>query len=454
MFLPWFRSLPTSHGTSRFVAALLLLLALPREIRPLHAAEAPLTVAPAVELRYTPATGTGYQLQSSPDLATWTDLDPVVVGPAGPVSRFLPATEATSRFFRLAPSAVRDLTAELTTIRNQYTVPALACAVVRSNRVIALGCVGVRKQGVAEPVTLNDRWHHGSITKSMTATLAGILVDEGLLGWQTRLADVFPTDAAAMHADWKSVTLEHLLSNRSGAPEDLGPSGIWAQLWNHPGTPREQRRFLLQKLTVLPPASKPGTRYLYSNAGFALAGAMLEQVAGIPWEELLTRKLFQPLALAGAGFGVPATPRYVDQPWGHTFSGTTPVPVEPGTGADNPPGIGPAATAHSTLLDLAAYAAFHVSGELGRSSLMTPTTFRKLHTDIAGQGYALGWVIGERPWAGGKTLSHTGSNNQWYSNVWLAPNKDFAMVIVTNIGGDRAFQATDAVAGRLIALFL
>jgi CubicO group peptidase (beta-lactamase class C family) len=447
---------PTSYRASRIATALLLglLLVLPGASRRVRAADVPLTVAPAVELRFQPIPGTVHQLQSSTDLVSWTNVGNVILGPADPVSRFAPADDPNARFFRLAPSPVRDLGAELATIRNQYTVPALACAVVRSNRVVGVGYVGVRKHGVAEPVTLEDRWHHGSITKSMTATLAGILVDEGLLGWQTRLADVFPAEAAAMHADWKSVTLEQLLANRGGAPEDLGPSGIWAQIWNHPGTPREARRFLLQKLTVLPAAAKPGTTYLYSNAGFALAGAMLEQAAGIPWEQLLTRKLFQPLGLASAGFGVPATPRHIDQPWGHTFSGTTPVPVEPGTNADNPPAIGPAATAHASLLDLAAYAAFHVSGELGRGSLMTPATFRKLHTDVAGQGYALGWSVGERPWAGGRTLNHTGSNNQWYTNIWLAPNRDFAMVIVTNIGGDRAFRATDAVAGRLIALFL
>jgi CubicO group peptidase (beta-lactamase class C family) len=419
-----------------------------------HAAENRLTISPAVELRYNPTTGFGYQIQQSPDLHTWSDLGGAVIASSGPVSRLLPADGDSGQFFRLEQFPVRDLTAELTPIRSQYNVPAIACAVVQSNRVVGVGFVGVRKHGIAEAVTLTDKWHHGSVTKSMTATLAGILVDEGRITWQTKLADVFPTESAAMHPDWKTVTLENLLSNRSGAAGDLGPSGIWDLLWNHKGTPREQRRFLLQKLTVLAPAAKPGTKYIYSNAGFALGGAMLEEVMNRSWEDLLKEKLFEPLGMASAGFGVPATPRHINQPWGHTFSGTTPVPVEPGTNADNPPGIGPAATVHCSLLDLATYAAFHVAGELGRGRLMTTATARKLHADIAGQGYALGWVVGERPWAGGRTLNHTGSNNQWYTNVWLAPDKDSAMVVVTNIGGDRAFQATDAVTAKLISLFL
>lgn len=419
-----------------------------------RAADSNLTIAPAVEVRFNPVAGLGYQLQQSPDLGVWSDLGSPVIASGGAVSRLLPAEDDGGQFFRLEEFPVRNLAAELTPIRNQFRVPALACAIVRSNRVIGVGFVGVRKHGVAEPVTLSDRWHHGSVTKSVTATLAGILVDDGRITWQTRLADVFPTEAAAMHADWKTVTLEHLLSNRSGAPGDLGPSGIWSQLWSHQGTPREQRRFLLQKLTVLAPAAKPGTKYIYSNAGFALGGAMLEEVMNRSWEDLLVEKLFAPLGMTSAGFGVPATPRHINEPWGHTFSGTTPVPVEPGATSDNPPGIGPAATVHCSLLDLATYGAFHVAGELGRGRLMTTATFRKLHADVAGQGYALGWVVGERPWAGGRTFSHTGSNTQWYTNVWLAPDKDSAIVIVTNIGGDRAFQATDAVAAKLISLFL
>lgn len=416
--------------------------------------ESRLGIQPAVELRVDPVASLGYQLQSSGDLSAWSDLGNAFIAPSGAVSRWVAADRDARQYFRGEEFLVRDLAPELAAIRGQLEVPALGCAVVRSNRVIAVGVVGVRKQGVTEPATRSDRWHLGSVTKSFTATLAGVLVDEGRITWQTKLADVFPTEAKTMHAGWKDVTLEQLLSNRGGAPEDLNPSGIWSQLWAHPGTPREQRRFLLQKLTALAPAAAPGTRYIYSNAGFALAGAMLEQVANQSWEDLLAARVFVPLGMTDGGFGVPATPRHIDQPWGHTFSGTVPVPVEPGTAADNPPGIGPAATVHCSLLDFAAYAAFHVAGERGQGRLLKPETFKKLHADVAGQGYAFGWVVGERPWAGGRTLSHTGSNNQWYANVWLAPNKDFAMVIVTNMGGDRAFEATDAVAAKMISLFL
>jgi len=287
----------------------------------------------------------------------------------------------------------------------------------------------------------------------MTATLAAILVEEGKIQWTTKLVDVFPEKAAAMNEGWKTTTLEWLVANRGGAPEDLG--ALWTQLWNHEGTPPEQRLFLLEKLTSAAPKRVPGSGYEYSNAGFSLAGAMLERVAGRPWEQLITEKLFLPLGLTSAGFGVPATPRHIDQPWGHTGSGTTRTPMAPGTSADNPPGIGPAGTVHCNLVDMARYVTFHLAGERGQLELLTQESFNKLHTAVANNsGYGLGWIVGERPWANGKTLSHTGSNLQWFTNVWIAPNRDWACVVVTNFGGTGAFEATDAVVARMIQEFL
>lgn len=167
--------------------------------------------------------------------------------------------------FRLGEHEPRDVTALIEGLRVAHDVPAVACAVIWSNRVVGLGASGLRKAGAGEaPVTLHDKWHHGSLTKSMTATLAAMLVEEGRLRWDSTLAEVFPDLAPGMHASWRGVRLDWLCSNRSGAPGDLAPSGIWAELWSFQVTPREGRRLLLNRLTALPPASEPGTRYEYS----------------------------------------------------------------------------------------------------------------------------------------------------------------------------------------------
>jgi CubicO group peptidase (beta-lactamase class C family) len=420
-----------------------------------------LKIRTAVELSLATRSNLAYQLESSTDLATWHPFEAGFMG-SGETRMILASTQdGTPTFFRVTTNEVRDLNALLEPIRAANKVPALACAVVRSNRIVGLGAVGLRKAGVTSaPVTLEDKWHHGSLTKSMTATLAAILVQDGKIRWNSTLAEVFPDWASRMNAGWRGATLEQLASNRGGAPGDLTVAGIWTQLWNFSGTPREGRRLLLEKLTVIPPNRQPGTGYEYSNAGFSLAGHMLETVMDMPWEELMRQRLFVPLGMSSAGFGVPATPRYVDQPWGHQLNGGQLLPIEPGTSADNPPAIGPAGTVHCSLIDLARYTALHASGHHRDLGLLPAAALVKLHTAYPNnESYAHGWIETDRPWAApGRAYTHAGSNLQWYSVIWFAPAKEFAVVVLCNLatvsGANPAATATDAAAGKMIQTFL
>lgn len=354
---------------------------------------------------------------------------------------------------------VRNLNDLLEPIRAANRVPALACAVIRSNRIVGMGAVGLRRSdALSVPVTLDDKWHLGSLTKSMTATLAALLVERGKISWETTLADVFPTLAPSMKPAWRTVRLDWLCSNRGGAPGDLNASGIWEQLWNFQGTPIEGRHLLLERLTRLAPATTPGTAYEYSNAGFALAGHMLETVTGRPWEELLASNLFLPLGMTSAGFGAPATPDQLNQPWGHRWIDGTNAPVAPGPGADNPPAIGPAGTVHCSLPDLATYAAFHLAGDQHDTPLLPHAAFLKLHRAVPDNSdYAYGWNQSTRPWADGLTLSHAGSNLQWYSVIWIAPHRDFAVVALCNVAAasdpNPGAIATDQAVARMIREF-
>src|SRR5437868_2514281 len=77
------------------------------------------------------------------------------------------------------PAAPVDLAAVLEPIRRAHRLPALAAMVLRDGKVVARGAVGLRKAGWTTPVTIDDRFHIGSCTKSMTATLVAMLVDQG-----------------------------------------------------------------------------------------------------------------------------------------------------------------------------------------------------------------------------------------------------------------------------------
>lgn len=425
------------------------------------ASAAPITIRPAVELSFPGAADRVTVLEQSADFIRWSARETLPPGIETNLVRYAPAG-GTAQFFRLSEQSFSNVTALLEPIRAQRNVPALVAAAIRSNVVVAAGATGLRKRGVTDaPVTLGDRFHLGSCTKSMTATLAAILVQEGLIRWDATVAEAFPDLDPILHPDWRGVTLELLLRNRGGAPDgtwmgSASASGnLWAKVWTNHVPARSQRQYLVQEVTRRAPQAAPGTQYIYSNAGFAIAGHMLERAAGIPWEELITARLFQPLGLASAGFGPPATPRIVNEPWGHQWN-NGPVAVEPGSGADNPPAIGPAGTVHMTVLDFARYAAAHVRGVREGLPFLAKAGWEKLHNNeqFPADNYAMGWGVAQRAWGGGRVLTHNGSNNQWFAVMWIAPNKDFAVVAITNTAGSAGSGATDDAVGALIQRFV
>lgn len=336
-------------------------------------------------------------------------------------------------------------------IRGKYKLPALAAAMVKGDRTTGIGAVGVRRAGHAERVSMSDRFHIGSCTKSMTATLCAILVEQGKLRWDTTIAENFPELADKIRAEYRLVTLEQLLNHRSGLPDDREPDAvIWPKITSLTGPLKEQRHKLVEIVLQQAPAAAPGAKHLYSNHGYAIAGAACEQATGQPWEDLLRKLLFEPLGMTTAGFGAPGRVEKVDEPWGHLLDGSTWQPISPGPDADNPEVIGPAGTVHCSLGDWVRYARLHLQGERGESGLLKSETFRKLHTPVFGDDYAFGWLVADRDWAGGKALTHGGSNGYWFAVIWLAPNRNSGYLAATNFGNETAEEACDLTVAELI----
>ena len=343
-----------------------------------------------------------------------------------------------------APPPPKDVSPLLDPIIQKHNVPGIAAAVVRNGETVALGVAGIRTRGKGDNIAAADLFHLGSDTKAMTAFLCGILVDEGKMKWGQTIGETFPGLKNSMHLQYQTVTLEQLLTNRSGSPGDLLKDEIWGRLWKHRGTPTSARRLLLQGVTAKPPEAIPGEKYIYSNAGFSIAGHMAEEVTGKSWEDLMREKIFRPLGMTSAGFGAPGTTTKNDQPRGHKAGGS---PVEPGPAADNPVAIGPAGIVHCSIGDWAKFAAANLPS--AKVKLVKPETLVKLHTPAPSKPkYAMGWmIIDGQPWAGGPALTHNGSNTMWMAAVWLAPGKDFAVLVACNQANDKA--CNDAVLALL-----
>jgi CubicO group peptidase (beta-lactamase class C family) len=368
-----------------------------------------------------------------------------------------------------ATSTPRDISDLLAPLIAKHAIPGMAAAVVRDGQIIAVGTSGIRELNKSEAVTTGDLWHLGSCTKAMTGTLAAVMIEKKEIAWETTLADVFPD--VAMKDAWKAVTLRQLLTNRSGAPTSLDEGGLWAKLWDFKGTPTEARLALLAGVVASEPQAAPGSKFIYSNAGFAIAGAMLEKKSGKSWEDLIQTRLFQPVGITTAGFGAPGDAKTVSQPRGHRNGKACP----PGPGADNPPAIAPAGTVHMSIADWARFAALHADAQAAIKNpsdspalrLLPASAWARLHepypaaSDKDANRYAAGWGVATRSWAKGTSpadtglvLTHSGSNTMWHCVTWIAPERRFAIVVACNLGDGQAAKGNDAACGALIQEFL
>jgi len=322
--------------------------------------------------------------------------------------------------------SLKQLNQILSDAKSKHKVPGMAAAVVTSRGVHALTWIGTRKAGTPSPIMQNDLWHLGSDTKAFTATLLGVLHDQGKIDWDAKFVDLFPKIKSSIREEYKDMTLSHALRHRSGLPSNLKD---W---WIIPttGPLMQQRMQALKRGLALEPAVPPGEKYSYSNLGYVLAGAAAEQAMGEDWETLMERQVFRPLGIRSAGFGSPGTPGKLDQPLAHDGKGKA---IEPGPRADNPPVMGPAARLHLSLGDWALFAQDHLAGARGKGKLLKPETYQKLHRVLKEETYTMGGWAYENE-GGTVVLTHDGSNGGFYCSAALLPQLDLGVLVVCNQG--------------------
>lgn len=294
----------------------------------------------------------------------------------------------------------------LTRLRTQSRAPAMAAAWSGRGAAPTVLVDGMRQAGGSAPATAQDRWHIGSITKSMTATLAAICVEAGEIGWDTPLGDVLGSRVPKLRDAYRPATLLHLLSHRAGLVANIGLLEM-AAFDRIPDDLIADRLAYARIVLSKGPSGALGASETYSNAGYTVAAAMLEARTGKPWEVLITERLFAPLGITTAGFGAPDPS---GNPVGHLRrgQGLRPMPPRDGDLADNIPAIGPAGRVHLTMSDLVGYLRAHAD----RSNLLTAASWDRLHTPPFGGDYALGWVV--RP---DGSRWHNGSNTMWYAEA-------------------------------------
>jgi CubicO group peptidase (beta-lactamase class C family) len=336
-----------------------------------------------------------------------------------------------------------DLEQRVREVRGAAGVPALAAVRVSSARVEETALEGVRRADRDEEVEATDRFHIGSNTKAMTAMVAALAVERGAITWDTTAAEVLGVGAP---------TLRQLLTHASGL-RPYGDDEDIAAVGTLDGTPAEQRAAFAARALTEEPLFEAGTRHEYSNAGLAVAAAMVEAATGQHWEDALRAELWQPLGMdARVGWPADHTPA---GPFGHRLVDGTHVPHDPATDDYRlPDWMRPAGDVCASIGDYGIFLADQLDGLAGRGRLASASAYRYLHTpddpdeadDVA---YGLGW--GVRRSATGAVSMHTGSAETFYAVVVLEPGRDRGMAVVANGYGEEQVVTINAIVKEFLA---
>ena len=355
-----------------------------------------------------------------------------------------------------------DISSDLDSIRTTYHMPGLSAIAIKNGRIIARGAAGYRLQGNTTPLLVTDRINIASCTKWMTATIAGRLVDRGVISWNTRVRDLF-SDYTTFNSAFYDATLDALLAHRAGVEQgSTFESRYWSQLQAQSGTIPQIRRWVSETVLKDAPEVTPGT-YLYSNQGYTVAATMMELATGQDWETLIQQEVLSPLRMNSASLGIVydnAVPPA--NPVGHDlWSGSTvPSPrtaMDPTTLYHYQASNGPGGFVICTLQDWGKFLNLQSTGSTG--TYLSTATFTRLQTPWTGagtEGYARGVAAYNRSWATpGQALNHAGDIFGEDTVHWIAPARNFITIAFTNCRSDDSstFNALDNAAGLMVGRY-
>lgn len=351
-----------------------------------------------------------------------------------------------------------ELSERLEALRVSHRQPAMAAAIVRGGETLASAAVGTTVFGGSQAVEKDDRFHIGSVTKSVTAVLIATLVEEGTLRYETTLEEALPE--VAMRDEYRNVTIHDLMLNRAGViafqRTDLeNPAHVEMLTVTVPHAttdPREQREMVASYALAQEPEYEPGSRSVYSNVGWAILGFIAETAVGVPYEQVVEERIFRPLSMEGARFGGwPASESDPLQPRGHYAGEGDPRPQPLDDPYVLPPWMNPSGGIHCTIDDFARYAGEHLAGLQGEGRLLTQSSYERIHS-IQGSERArvmyqgansrrvitlgYGWAVVSIDDA--MLSAADGSGGTFYARLVVLPALDIAFAGFTNSGDGEA----------------
>lgn len=270
------------------------------------------------------------------------------------------------------------------------------------------------------PNTTDTKFRLASVTKQFTAMLILQLAEKGKLKLDGKITDYLPDYS---RANGSRITVYHLLTHTSGVPNYTSLPDFFQRHARNPYSPKD----FIPVFSELPLEFEPGSFYKYSNSGYFILGALVEQVTGLSYARAMQEYIFKPLNMRQSGYDLP-TPLIKKRAAGYrkTVDGYANAPY---LDMSLPFAAG---ALYSTVEDL-----FLWDQALYKDQLLSDATKAIYFTPYRGS-YACGWM--RRPFTLGNTrdtvsaIWHNGSINGFSTIIVRIPESKDLVVLLNNTG--------------------
>ena len=311
-------------------------------------------------------------------------------------------------------------------------IPGLAVAIVQDGRVLSARGYGVTDAHGGTPVDAHTVFRLASLSKSFAGTVTGILVNDGVLRWDSHLVDYVPDFKLSRPGAAEQVTVADLLSHRVGLTRNAYDRDLEANA---------DVRSLTLRMANAPMTCAPGECYAYQNVAFSLIGDIVFAATGQFYSETVARRIFKPLGMHDASYGLEgleASARWA-RPHVRGRGGWVPVSPKP-----NYYRVAPAAGVNASISDMAQWL---IAQSGHRPDVLPAPLLATLHTPLvqtpselrgsgwrrarlSSAGYALGWRVFD--YAGHQVVFHGGAVQGYRTAMAMLPDRDLGIAILWN----------------------